>query len=142
MSRLEEVTAAELRDALAKVRGQRATLRIVVGINYKAGVPQTDLARWYGISRTTVHNWLRRLERLESEPLADVVYDDERPGRPRKLASAEVARLRDVLAGPPDAVGFDESSWSPELLRTFVRREFDVEYTRRHARTLFDELSE
>jgi len=29
----------------------------------------------YGIPRTTVHNWLARLERLPEERFGDVIYD-------------------------------------------------------------------
>jgi len=141
MSRLDGISMDFLRDGLGKVRGKRATMRLVVAINYKAGVAQTELADWYGVSRTTIHNWLRRIERLESEPLADVVYDDDRPGRPPKLDESQRARLREALSEPPARAGLDEASWFPELVRTFVRREFGVDYTRRHARTLLEEIS-
>lgn len=140
MSRLENVSVATLRQALRDAEGATATLRIVVGINYKEGVSQTDLARWYDVSRTTIHNWLARLERLESEPLEDVVYDDDRPGRPPKLDAAQREQFRAVLDGPPAAAGFDAASWSPTIARAFLAREFGVEYTIRHVRQLLTEV--
>lgn len=89
MARLEQVTADDLREHLDVVEEKRPTLRLVVGINYKEGVSQSELAEWYAISRTTVHNWLNRLERLADEPVENVVYDAERPGRPVKLSPDE-----------------------------------------------------
>ena len=70
---------------------------MVVGINYNEGVSQTDLAEWYGVSRTTIHNWLNRLERLESEPFEEVIYDANRPGRPSKLTAEEWNDSMEIL---------------------------------------------
>ena len=44
MGRLEAVFADELREYLDEVEQKRPTLRLVVGINYKEGVSQSDLA--------------------------------------------------------------------------------------------------
>ena len=82
MARLESVSSDDLKEHLGQVEGKRPTLRLVVGINYTEGVSQSEIASWYGVSRTTIHNWLNRLERLREEPLEEVVYDAERSGRP------------------------------------------------------------
>jgi len=136
MDRLENVSASQLRDYLDDVEGTRETLRLVVGINYKHGVSQSRLAAWYGVSRTTVHNWLDRLERLESEPLEAVIHDDDRPGRPSKLTETERELLYSALRAPPTEQGLDAPAWSPSLVQTYVREEFDVAYTLRHVREL------
>ena len=136
MDRLENVSASQLRDYLDEVEGTRDALRLVVGINYKHGVSQSRLAAWYGVSRTTVHNWLDRLERLESEPLEAVIHDDHRPGRPSKLTETEREQLYSALRAPPSEQGLDAPAWSPPLVRAYVRDEFDVAYTLRHVRDL------
>ena len=143
MARLEDVSADELRGYLEEVSGRRATLRLVVGINYKEGVPQTTLADWYGVSRTTIHNWLARLERLDEEPLEAVVYDADRPGRPPKLSADRREQLRSLLKEPPDAVGFDDAShWTPQLVHRLIEQEFGVTYSRRHVRELLSDLDD
>ena len=139
MERLENVSAAQLRAHLEEVEGKRETLRLVVGINYKQGVSQSRLADWYGVSRTTVHNWLDRLDRLESEPLEAVIHDDDRPGRPAKLTDSEREQLYRALRGSPTERGLDDPAWSPSLVQTYVREEFDVAYTLRHVRELMHE---
>lgn len=136
MSRLEHVSADELRDYLDDVAGKQATLRLVAGINYKAGVTQTELADWYGVSRSTIHNWLTRLERLEAEALEDVIYDDSRPGRPPKLTEQQWNELVTVLDTSPAEAGLDEPAWSPKLAQQYIREEYDVDYSLRHIREL------
>ena len=138
MARLEEVTADELRTHLDGVDEKRPTLRLVVGLNYKAGVAQSELADWYGISRTTVHNWLDRLERLAVEPIGDVIYDADRPGRPTKLAADQWDELVSILEESPTEVGSDAPHWSPDLVQIVIREEYGVEYSRRHVRELLN----
>ncbi len=140
MGRLEHVSAAELREHLATVEGRRATLRLVVGINYKEGVPQSTIADWYGVSRTTIHHWLNRLERLETEPFEDVIYDAERAGRPPKLSGDEWEAVSSTLAAPPTAAGIDAPDWSPRLVQQLLEERFGVEYSLRHVRTLLKEV--
>ena len=136
MGRLEGVSTDELREYLGEVETKRPTLRLVVGINYKEGVSQSDLAEWYGVSRTTIHNWLNRLERLETDPFAEVIYDAARPGRPSRLTDEEWAQLLSILDEPPDQVGVDAPHWSPRLVHLLLDEAFDVRYSRRHVREL------
>ena len=126
----------ELREHLDEVEQKRPTLRLVVGINYKEGVSQAELAEWYGVSRTTIHNWLNRLERLDTEPFEEVIYDADRPGRPSKLTEDEWEQLLSILEEPPTEAGVDAPQWSPRLVQLFLDDEFDVTYSRRHIREL------
>lgn len=140
MGRLDGVSDARLAEALAAVEGKRATLRVVVGINYKQGIDQTTLAEWYGVSRTTIHNWLTRIERLESDPVAEALYDDDRPGRPAKLRPAEREAVAAALRNAPAEFGFAAEEWSPPLVREHIEERFAVEYSLRHVRTLMHDL--
>jgi transposase len=138
MARLEEVSADELRGHVDEVTEKRPTLRLVVGINYKEGVSQSALADWYAISRTTVHNWLSRLERLADEPFEDVIFDAERPGRPAKISPEQWDELVSILEESPDEVGIDAPHWSPKLVQILIHEKFDVGYSRRHVRELLN----
>lgn len=139
MDRLEQVSADDLREYLDVVDEKRPALRLVVGINYKEGVSQSELADWYGVSRTTVHNWLNRLERLTDEPFENVIYDAERPGRPSKLSPREQDELVSILDEPPGEVGIDAPHWTPRLVQLLIEETFGVEYSRRHIRELLDQ---
>jgi len=139
MGKLENISIEQLRESLDKVDEKTETLRLVVGINYKNGATQSELANWYGVSRTTIHNWLNRLERLESEPLVEVISDEHRSGRPSKLADSERTKLFSVLQDSPEELGIDAPAWSPPLVRAYINEEFDVEYTLRHIRDLMND---
>ncbi|WP_424004743.1 helix-turn-helix domain-containing protein [Haloarcula salina] len=139
--RPETVSVEELRSYLREVEGKTATQRITVGINHKEGVSQTELADWYDVSRTTIHNWLNRLERLEDEPPEAVIYDEKRPGRPPKLDDCQQRQLTEVLTESPREVGFDAEEWHPKLARVYIEETFDVEYTVSYVRELMHEAS-
>lgn len=139
MGRLENISAEQLRKYLDKVEKKAETLRLVVGINYKNGITQTELAEWYGVSRTTIHNWLDRLERLDTEPFDEVIHDDQRSGRPSKLTESEREELFSVLQTTPSELGVDAPAWSPPLVRAYILEEFDVEYSLRHIRDLMND---
>jgi transposase len=137
MGEIDGVTAAELRAALEAAEDPKAVKRLVVALAYLDGVPVGTLVERYGVPQSTVYSWL---DRFEERPLADALRDDDRPGRPPKLDPTERERLADHLAGPPGEFGFDAASWTPELVREHVDREFGVRYSVGHARRLLSEL--
>lgn len=138
-TRPKSVSVEYLRQCLTEVEGKTAAKRIMVGINHKEGVPQTELADWYNVSRTTIHNWLDRLERLSEEPLEEVVYDDERPGRPSKLDSSQQKQLAEVLKKPPKEAGYKAPEWTPKLAQAYIEEMFHVEYTLSYVREILHE---
>ena len=136
MAHLDGISLADLQAALDEVEGKKPTKRLIAAIAYKRGVSQTELAGWFGVQRKTIYSWLTR---LDEEPLAQAVLDADRPGRPRKLAETERERLTDALGQPPREVGCDRETWTPALVREFVRETFDVEYSLPSCRRLMKE---
>ena len=139
MAHLEDVSADDLRQILAEVEGKQATQRVTVGINYKEGVSQTELAEWYDISRMTIYNWLTRLERLADEPFEEVVYNADRSGRPSKLTDEQQKQMIEVLYRAPTKVGVDAPAWTPALAQEYIADAFNVEYHVRNVRRLMHE---
>lgn len=138
MDHLEDVSAADLRDALADVDGSRPCRRLIAAIAYKQGVEQQELAEWFGVERKTVYNWLCRLQD-PPDALADAARDAPRPGRPRRLSSGQLAELESTLSNLPGETGYDEAEWNPALVRRHVRDEFGVDYSLSSCRRLLDE---
>jgi len=139
MSRLENISLEQLQEGLDLVDDQKPTLRLSVGICYKLGNSQTDLATGFGVTRQTVHNWLTRLERLESESIEEVVYDDDRSGRPPKLSQSQQEELFATLRQSPEEQEIDAVSWYPALVRKYIEEEYETEYTLRHVRELMND---
>lgn len=132
------VTASELRAALETADDPKAVKRLMVALAYLDGVRVETLVDRYGIPQSTVYSWL---DRFEERPLADALHDEARPGRPPKLEPDEREALAAHLDASPEAVGFDAQTWTPELVREHVEREFGVRYSVGHARRLLAELA-
>lgn len=130
---LDDVSVAVLRRHLGETDEKTPALRLVVALNYKHGLSQTEIAEQYGIARKTVYNWLVR---FESRPIEEALDDDHRPGRPPKLTDEQRRLFHAHLRRPPNAVGYDAAAWSPSLARRLIRDLFDVEYSIPHLRRL------
>ncbi|MEF8842678.1 MAG: helix-turn-helix domain-containing protein [Haloarculaceae archaeon] len=137
MAALEGVTASELREALETAEDPKAVKRLTIALAYLDGVPVGTLVDRYGVPQSTIYSWL---DRFEERSLDDALHDDDRPGRPPKLDPERRETLADQLASPPDEFGYDATTWTPELLREHVEREFAVRYSVGHARRLLAEL--
>lgn len=133
MTRLTDVSVEQLQRALDDASGKRPTQRLTAAIAYKNGVTQTELAGWFDVSRRTIYEWLTR---LEEEPIPEAARDEPRPGRPGKLTAEQHSRLGERLQEPPTAVGYDDPSWTPALVQSYLADRFDVTYSRPSCRRL------
>ena len=136
MEHLDDVSVEELQDALDNVERKKPTQRLLAAIAYKNGVTQTELAEWYGVERKTVYSWLKR---LDADSLEQAVEDRQRPGRPRKLPESEQAAFEQTLHESPTETGYDEPTWTPELVRTHLEKTYGVEYSVPSCRRLMKE---
>lgn len=139
MNYLENIIVGELQEILAEVDEKKPVQRVLAGIAYKDGVEQQTIAERHDVHPNTVRNWLIRLERLDSEPFEEVVYDDPRPGQSRELDEAEHDRFIEVLHDSPEEVGLDTRAWTVPLAQQYLEDEFNIEYCRRHVRRLMSE---
>jgi transposase len=139
MDYLENIIVGELQEILAEVDEKKPVQRVLAGIAYKDGVEQQTIAERHDVHPNTVRNWLIRLERLDSEPFEEVVYDDPRPGQSRELDEAEHDRFIEVLHDSPEEVGLDTRAWTVPLAQQYLEDEFNIEYCRRHVRRLMSE---
>jgi transposase len=77
----------------------------------------------YGLCRTTIYRWLRRAKRGGEERLRA----RKATGRPRRLTSAQEARVRRWLNGKdPRQYGFDFGLWTRQLVGRLVEERFEV----------------
>ena len=109
MANLENVSTEDLRQVLAEVDDGAAVQRLMAAITYKEidDLSQKTAAELYGFSESWASKWFSRLERLETEPFEDVVYDEPRSGRPSELSEQEHERFVDALHESPEEVGID-----------------------------------
>jgi transposase len=97
-----------------RVRAVRAAL---------SGTSVTQVARAYGIDRTTMHRWVRRHEEaggeagLQRRPV---------PGRPRKLECISRHNLKRIVLAPASRYGFETDLWTVGRLQGVLVERFNV----------------
>ena len=141
MASLENVSTDDLREVLAEVEGKKPTQRLMAAINYleEDDAVMAEVAGRYGYTGPWLSGWLDRFERLADEPFEQVVYDEQRSGRPAELTEQEYDQFIKDLNNLPEESGIDAPTWSVPLARYYLREEFDVEYCERHVRRLLSE---
>ncbi|MFC6716702.1 IS630 family transposase [Halovalidus salilacus] len=137
MEHLDEISVEDLQNALDNVDGKKPAQRLLAAIAYKNGVPQSELAEWYGVERKTIYNWLKRLDTDES--LEQAVTDAHRSGRKRKLSETEQEQFEATVHGSPAEVGLDAPAWTPALVQQYLAETYDVEYSLPSCRRLLKE---
>ncbi|ADJ15316.1 helix-turn-helix domain-containing protein [Halalkalicoccus jeotgali] len=131
MGKLEDVSAADLREALATTENHKAVRRLMVALAYKDGDRVKHLCRLYGIPESTLYYWL---DRFETRGLDGALEDEPRPGRPPKVDESTRNSLAADLTDSPAKFGYDRAKWTPELVKDHLEREYGVEYSLGHVR--------
>jgi transposase len=141
MASLDNVSTEDLREVLAQVDEKKPTQRLMAAINYleEDDASMEKVAGRYGYTGPWLSQWLDRLERLADEPFEQVVYDEQRDGRPTELSDHEYDQFVEALHKSPEKAGFDAPAWSVPLASAYLRDRFDVEYCDRHVRRLMTE---
>ena len=136
MGRLDDITLEELHEVREQTEGEKPRERVLAAIGRKQGDQLDTLAERHGVVEKTIRNWL---DRFAEQPIEHAPYDAPRPGGPSKLTTEQREHLEEVLQDSPTELGYDQQAWSPKLLLHYVAREYDVEYSKRHARYLITE---
>jgi transposase len=136
-----EVGIRDGRQIVKEVDDADAAKQLVVAITYKGidDLTQTDAAALYGFSSSWASKWFTRLERLAEEPFEEVVYDEQREGRPPKLSDEEYDQFVEALQESPEEVGIDAPAWTPALAQNYLEETYGVEYSIPSCRRLLKE---
>jgi transposase len=133
MGRLDDISLEELHEVREQTDGGRPRERVLAAIGRKQGDQIDTLAERHDVVEKTIRNWL---DRFAEQPIEQAPYDAPRPGGPSKLTAEQREHLFEVLQDPPTELGYDQQAWAPNLLLHHVAEEYDVEYSKRHARYL------
>jgi hypothetical protein len=117
---LDAAAPDDLRDVLAEVEDKKPTQRLMAVINYlkEDDATMTEVAERYGYTGPWLPRWVDRLNRLADEPVEQVVYDDQREGRPTELSDEQHEQFVGALHDSPEEVGYDAPAWSAPLAVT------------------------
>jgi transposase len=124
----------QLREKLAQCRDARLYRRVFALLEVDAGRSVAQVARGLGVTRQSLHNWLRAYREL---PRWESLYDGPRSGRPSVLDERLREELRVLMDQSPRELGYLANTWTVPLLREHLR---DVHGKECAARTVRREL--
>ena len=100
------------------------------------GTPQSQVARKFGVSRTTASRWQRALKGSGVESLRK----RRAPGRPSRLTPEQLLGLADVMAEGAGAYGFADGRWTTARLAFAIEARFGVHYDPDHVGRLMHKM--
>jgi transposase len=109
-------------------REDMETRRLAAARELLTGVPQSQVARQYGVSRTTASRWHRSIVHTGFEGLRR----RRATGRPSRLNPAQVDALREVFFAGAGAYGFSSDRWTTGRLAAAIEKHFGVRYDKDH----------
>ena len=133
---LPRVSTSHLKKLAANETNAAARVRLLVALHRKQGWSIDSIAESVSLHRRSVHDIIRRfskrgLKAAESLP---------KPGRKKRLTTAQLKRLKNKLLKPPKASDFEGDFWNSKMVSEMVRRECGVSYTGRHTLRLLSKL--
>ncbi len=108
-----------LREELERTHDARYYRRVLAILEVDQGRSVSDVARSLGVTRQSVHHWLRS---YRDQPRAESLHDQPRPGRPSLWSDAWREELRDLLDQSPREHGYLANVWTVPLLQEHWQR--------------------
>jgi transposase len=104
------------------------TRRLAAAKELLSGVTQSQVARRYGVSRTTASRWHRSIVQKGYEGLRK----RRATGRPCRLTTDQVEEIRRMYTSGAQAFGFPTDRWTTARLAQAIERRFGIHYDQDH----------
>jgi putative transposase len=119
------MTLAPLR---SQNRDDMETRRLAAAQELLNGVTQSQVARRYGVSRTTASRWQRSIVVKGVEGLRK----RRATGRPSRLTADQVDGIRNMYLDGARLYGFSTDRWTTGKLAEAIERKFGIRYDQDH----------
>src|SRR5438445_9966104 len=100
------------------------------------GLTQSNVARKFGVSRTTASRWNRALRQKG----VDALRKRRATGRPSRLSREQLQIIPDLFAQGTILHGFPDSRWTTARLAKVIEARFGVRYDHDHVGRLMQKL--
>jgi transposase len=128
--------ALGLQDEIRRSEESRYDHRLHGVLLVAQGMSCPEVAGLLGDAPRSVENWVRH---FETEGLAGL-QEGERPGRPRRLNSRQLAEVDAVLRKTPREVGISGNLWDGKSLAAWIKRQYGARLDVRQCQRLFRQL--
>ncbi len=109
-------------------RDEMERRRLMAAQDLQTGLTQSQVARKFGVSRTTASRWHRALSGKGVEALRK----RRAPGRPSRLSGEQLQGLVELYQAGPQAAGFDTDRWTTARFAQAIAARFGIRYDPDH----------
>jgi transposase len=117
-------------------RDEMESRRLMAAQELQSGLSQSQVARKFGVSRTTASRWHRALNGKGVEALRK----RRAPGRPSRLSADQLHLVADIYQAGPRAAGFDSDRWTTMRFAEAIYGRFGVRYDPDHVGRIMHRL--
>src|SRR5271165_2266688 len=103
-------------------RDEMESRRLLAAQDLQRGLSQSQVARKFGVSRTTASRWNRTLSGKGVESLRK----RRAPGRPSRLTADQLKTLTEAYQAGPRAAGFETDRWTTQRFAEAIFASFGV----------------
>ena len=117
-------------------RDEMESRRLKAAQDLQTGLKQSQVARKFGVSRTTASRWHRALNGKGVESLRK----RRAPGRPSRLTAEQLAGVTEIYRRGPRVMGFDSDRWTTMRFADAIHEHFGVRYDPDHVGRIMHRL--
>ena len=117
-------------------RDEMESRRLLATQDLQRGLSQSQVARKFGVSRTTASRWSRSLSGKGMEALRK----RRAPGRPSRLNTTQLTGAAEIYRAGARAAGFDTDRWTTSRFADAIFASFGVRYDPDHVGRIMHRL--
>jgi transposase len=117
-------------------RDEMESRRLLAAQDLQRGLSQSQVARKFGVSRTTASRWYRSLSGRGMESLRK----RRAPGRPSRLTAKQLSDAAEVYRSGARAAGFESDRWTTSRFADAIFVSFGVRYDPDHVGRIMHRL--
>ena len=117
-------------------RDEMESRRLLAAQDLQRGLSQSQVARKFGVSRTTASRWFRSLNGKGLEALRK----RRAPGRPSRLNTLQLDGVAEIYRAGARAAGFDSDRWTTARFADAIFMRFGVRYDPDHVGRIMHRL--
>ena len=117
-------------------RDEMESRRLLAAQDLQRGLSQSQVARKFGVSRTTASRWYRALSGNGMEGLRK----RRAPGRPSRLNPDQLKIVAEIYQSGPRTAGFESDHWTTGRFADAIQARFGVRYDPDHVGRIMHRL--